>query len=116
ARDRLQGRATGVLRCAAEVLAAAADVGARLDRLVTPVLAASVDDARAHLCRLTRPGFVKSAGEARLADVVRYVRGIERRLAVVAEDVGRDRRRMSEVGAVERRYTALLGRLATSEM
>jgi ATP-dependent helicase HrpA len=42
--------------------------------------------------------------------VLRYVRGIERRLAKVPDDVHRDRARMAEVHAIEQRVGALADR------
>ena len=44
----------------------------------------------------------------RLPDVVRHVRGLEYRVDRLGADVARDRRRIEDVRAVERRYTALL--------
>ena len=76
ARAELPVRAARALRLAADVLAAAATVQERLNVLVAPTVAASADDAAAHLARLVRPGFVAAAGTARLADVLRYVRWV----------------------------------------
>ena len=90
--------AAAAVATVAEILAAADRVRARLDRLGAPAVAASVADARAHLDRLVRPGFVVRAGAQRLPDVLRYVRSIEYRLERLAEDVPRDVRRMAEVG------------------
>ena len=47
------------------------------------------------------PRFVVAAGHARLADVLRYVRGIEYRVERLTEDVARDLRRMAEVVPLE---------------
>ena len=107
-------RGAGRRRCArwrtvAEILAARRRVRARLDRLGAPAVAASVADARAHLDRLVRPGFVVAGRRPPAADVVRYVRAIEYRLERLAEDVPRDLRRMAEVRPLEQRYAALLG-------
>ncbi len=94
----------------ADVVGVAVTVRGRLERLVAPAVAASVADAAGHLERLVGPGFVVRAGRRRLADVLRYARGIEFRLDRLAEDVARDRRRMAEVGPLEERYTAGLRR------
>ena len=83
---------------------------ARLDRLVTDELRPSVDDMRAQLDRLVRPGFVTATGLDRLPDVERYVEAIARRAAKLPEDPRRDRQRMAEVVALENRYRAILER------
>ena len=76
--------------------------------MIAPVVRPSADDARAHLQRLTRPGFVRSTGTRRLPDVLRYLQGIERRLDKLAGEVPRDQQRMREVHPIEQRYAALL--------
>jgi ATP-dependent helicase HrpA len=94
----------------------AAEAERWLDRLVAPTLAASVADARSHLRRLVRPGFVASAGTGRLPDVVRYVRGIVVRLEKLAETPARDAQRMAEVAVVERSYRDLLAALRPDQV
>ena len=72
----------------------------------------------AHLERLVRPGFVAATGTARMADLVRYVQGIDHRLAKLPEDPHRDAARLREVAALEARYVATLrryGRAVPSE-
>jgi ATP-dependent helicase HrpA len=96
------------LRDAVGVIAVAADVAARLDRLGAASLADSVGDARDHLHRLVRPGFVTVCGVERLADVQRYVRAIERRLVKLPDDPTRDQRAMAEVRRLEDTYRARL--------
>jgi ATP-dependent RNA helicase HrpA len=112
-RREAPGVAAGALARAADVLVEAATVRERLARLTAPALQRSVDDAAAHLERLVRPRFVVAAGTARLDDVARYVRGIAYRLDRVAEDVGRDRRRMDEVVPLEDEYARFVQRGAT---
>ncbi|MBX3284123.1 MAG: ATP-dependent RNA helicase HrpA, partial [Actinobacteria bacterium] len=96
ARADLRSTTADALRDAGHVLVVAARVAARLDQLTADALAPAVADARAQLGRLVRPGFVASAGTARLGDVARYVRGIERRLEKLPEAPGKDHRRMVE--------------------
>jgi len=84
--------------------------------LVTPALQTSVTDARAQLNRLVRPGFVTSSGATRLADVLRYVRGIERRLERLPENPGRDLQHLAEARAVEQRYADFVTALAPSQV
>ena len=116
ARAELRPTAEAALRAAGDVVVAAAEVERALGRVVVPAVEPTVDDARAHLRRLVRPGFIRSAGPRRLADVLRYVRGIERRLDKAPEDPVRDQRRLAEVRAVERDHAALLKALRPSQV
>ncbi|MFZ9629758.1 MAG: ATP-dependent RNA helicase HrpA [Ilumatobacteraceae bacterium] len=108
ARDRLAAIAAEALALAGEVCVAAVSVRRRLERLVAPPVALAARDAQSHLDRLVRPGFPATAGTARLADVVRYVRGIDHRLSRLPENPQRDARGMNEVVPVESAYRALL--------
>ena len=116
ARRDLTATSAAALRSAGRILAVAADADAKLGRLVTPAVRPSVDDVGSHLRRLVRPGFVAAAGLDRLPDVLRYVRGVERRISKLPEDPVRDQRAMAEARAVERRYRELLERIPPSRM
>lgn len=61
-----------------------------------------------------RPGFAAIAGAGRLPDLVRYVTGIDLRLARLPENPARDARGMAEVAAIERQYIALLDALGAA--
>ena len=114
ARSDLPDIAAGAMATAGRIIVAAAKVEGRLDRLVAPALQPAVSDARAQLARLVRPGFVAASGVRRLDDVLRYVSAIDRRMERVTADTGRDRQRMDEVNALERRYEQLLRKLPRS--
>ena len=101
---------------AGRVVVAAHAAQKRLERLVTPAVHVSVTDARAHLARLVRPGFVTSSGTTRLTDLLRYVRGIEHRLERLPENPARDLQRLAEARAVEQRYSAFVDTLAPSQV
>jgi ATP-dependent helicase HrpA len=113
---RVRGKAgplaTAALKKVGEILVVASAVRDRLHRLAADSLQPSVADARTHLDRLVRSGFVQRAGLGRLLDVLRYVRGIEHRVERLAEDIPRDRRRMAEVRPLEQRYASFVDRLA----
>jgi ATP-dependent helicase HrpA len=109
-RDATPQLAADALGVAADILAAAVRVRSRLGALTAVALGPTVQDAQAHVARLTAPGFVRRSGAGRLPDVHRYVRGIEYRLDHLAGDVARDRRRMEEVLPVERDYAAAAAR------
>ncbi|MFM7252522.1 MAG: ATP-dependent RNA helicase HrpA, partial [Ilumatobacteraceae bacterium] len=114
ARSRLAPMAATALHHAARACAAAETARRRLDRLVAPAVAASAGDAARHLARLMRPGFAAIAGAGRLPDLVRYVTGIDLRLARLPENPARDARGMAEVAAIERQYIALLDALGAA--
>ena len=116
ARRDLRTIAATALKDAGSVVVAAAQLEDQLDRLVNPAVAASVDDARAQLRRLVRPGFVTSSGVGRLSDIERYVTAIALRLDKVGEAPERDRQRMTEVGIVEDDYRKLLAALTPSQV
>lgn len=116
ARAHLADIATSALGTVGQIYLAVVAVELRLARLITPALAPNVADVRAQLARLLRPGFVTATGTARLADVLRYIRAMEHRLERVTDDPARDRRRMSEVVAIEQRYSQLIGRLQPSQI
>ena len=84
------------------------NIHTRLDQLTSTTFDVAVADARAHLARLAYPGFIAGVGSERLADVARYLRGIEIRLDALAENPTRD----TEAVAVCRR---LDNRLAVAQ-
>ncbi len=116
ARGGLTEATARALRSACVVVVAAARVDERFDRLITSTVQPSVHDARAQLDRLLRPGFVAAAGTARLGHVLRYVRGIERRLEKLPEDPVRDQQRTREVRELEQRYARWVESLPPSKV
>ncbi|MFS8483117.1 MAG: DUF3418 domain-containing protein, partial [Acidimicrobiia bacterium] len=91
--------------------AAAARLDGRLDEVRAPVLAPAVADMREQLHRLVRPGFVRAAGLARLADIGRYLEGIRVRLDKLGERAARDREAMAGVRELEAAYAAAVDAL-----
>ncbi len=112
AKDRLASGASAALRTACEACVAVAAVEARVQRLVVPSLQPAVEDVRAQVARLVRPGFVTATGTGRLVDVVRYLRAADRRLERLPEHPAKDAQSMAQVHALEARYRALLRRSA----
>ena len=94
----------------AEILAAAVAARNRLDSLTPRTVAEAVTDMRAQLDNLIFPGFVTGWGSGRMVDVLRYVRGIERRAEKVATDPARDRAFMVRIHALEARFDEVLER------
>ena len=94
-----------VVRAVAAVLTRARDVESRVSGSTTPALLPAWVDVREQLSGLVYPGFVSATGRARLLDVVRYLRAIERRLESLVSRPDRDRPLMAQVQAVARDYT-----------
>ncbi len=116
ARDELTDQTANLVKLVGQIMEVVAAIDRHSDRLVAPVIRPSVDDTRAQLARLIRPGFVTAAGADRVPDVVRYVKAIERRLDKMAADLGKDQARMRDVQALESRYGALLKRLPRAQI
>jgi ATP-dependent helicase HrpA len=110
ARERLAPLAVAAAGQAGDVVAAAAALRGRLDRLATgaPTLAPAVADMRAQLDRLVHPGFVAATGLARLPHLGRYVEAVRVRLDKLRERPDRDRELMGRVHAAEAAYDELV--------
>jgi ATP-dependent helicase HrpA len=65
---------------------------------------AAFTDLRTQLAGLIHPGFVAETGARRLPDLVRYLRGMSRRLEKMPEALGRDAERMAVVQGVGEDY------------
>jgi ATP-dependent helicase HrpA len=110
-RDRVGGRLNrttlGVVTDLLPVLAAANQLADRLDQTRGPALAAAVADLRAQLAELVRPGFVTDLGWPRLADLHRWLRAGQHRLAKLPAAPERDRQAMAVVHRVRQEYAEL---------
>ncbi len=84
------------------------EITAKLDRLDSDSHLLSTDDVRAHLGRLTYPGFVTGVGLSRLEDITRFLTAIGRRL----DGIGRNPQRDLELLATCRRLDNELAELA----
>ncbi len=100
------------------------EVVARVERILTVWHAAQsalagpddiVEDIREQLGGLVHPGFVTETGYARLPDVHRYLRAVQRRLEKLPDDPRRDREWMHRVHDVEDDYRDLLDGLKPEE-
>jgi ATP-dependent helicase HrpA len=96
--------AAAVVRFAGGILAATDRIEGRLDRMTAPAVAAAVADIREQLDGLVYPRFVQMTGAARLPDVLRYLRAVDRRLDKLPEDPGRDRERMGRIRRLADEY------------
>ncbi|WUV56302.1 ATP-dependent RNA helicase HrpA [Amycolatopsis sp. NBC_01480] len=91
------------------ILRAANDVETQLPDARGP--AESLADIRAQLDGLVYPGFVTETGAPRLRHVVRYLRGIERRLEKLPTEPTRDLQRTADVAWITGEYRAALASL-----
>jgi ATP-dependent helicase HrpA len=95
----------------ADVLAVAQDIERRLRGTSSPALVPALTDVKEQLTGLVYPGFVTATGWEKLADLSRYLRGIQRRLDKLPQDPYRDRERMLKVHQMQRLYEETLHRL-----
>ena len=84
-------------------------IDVRLTAMTATVLGPSTEDLRAQLDRLVQPGFVARTGGHRLIDLIRYLKGMLRRLDKLAEDPWRDRERMRPIRRLEGELDRLSG-------
>ena len=113
-RAHVVARVLQVVDAVLPVLAEAAAVEHRLDALAAGAsaarLAPTLADARAQLGSLVRPGFVAATGQARLLDLLRYLRAMSHRLERAATNP-REASLQEVVDGVETGYADLLDAL-----
>lgn len=114
ARSDLAVTAADVVADAARVLAEAHQVEVGLARTPSPALAPAFADMRSQLSALIYPGFVAETGAARLPDLARYLRAINRRLEKAPADPARDADRMMIVHRATDAYQRARGELAAA--
>ncbi len=108
ARADLLDTTVGIVVAVEKVVAAAHEVRERLTEPTPPALQQSIEDIRAQLFALIRPGFVTATGYRHLSDVPRYLKAIGRRLEKLANNPGRDRDWMDQVTQLRAEYDDLL--------
>ncbi|ALV34838.1 ATP-dependent RNA helicase HrpA [Streptomyces sp. CdTB01] len=94
-----------------QVLAAWQACERRLKAVRSPVLLPNLQDVRAQLDALVKPGFVTEAGLRRLPDLMRYLVAADRRLQQMPTNVQRDTTRMEKVHEMRDEYAWLLEQL-----
>jgi ATP-dependent helicase HrpA len=104
ARAGLAARTADVVALVARALGEAHQVESSLAGTPSPPVRAAFADLRAQLSGLVYPGFVAGTGARRLPDLVRYLRGMSRRLEKMPEALGRDAERMAVVQQVTGDY------------
>ncbi|MCP2179625.1 ATP-dependent helicase HrpA [Prauserella alba] len=106
--QRLNPTVLAVLGEVEQILTAVHEVEASLSDMDGRAIAESLADARAHLASLVYDGFVTATGYDRLPDLVRYVRGIGRRLEKLPSDPARDVERLREIAWLWDEYRGVL--------
>jgi ATP-dependent helicase HrpA len=108
ARGELPAAVTTALTATERVLALWHEVTAALAAETRAPLQAAVRDMTAQVERLVAPGFVAATGAARLRDVERYLRAVQRRLDRLPRDPARDAHAQARVAAVEEERRSFL--------
>ncbi|MPY50118.1 ATP-dependent RNA helicase HrpA [Streptomyces acidicola] len=91
-----------------QVLAAWQACERRLKTVRSPVLLPNLQDVRAQLDALVKPGFVTETGLRRLPDLMRYLVAVDRRLQQMPTNVQRDTTRMEKIHEMRDEYAWLL--------
>ncbi len=86
-----------------------------LDSLVGSSVDVSIRDIRAHLARLTYPGFIAGVGLGHTEDVARYLAAIDHRAANLVDNPTRDLNSAAACVEVEQRHAQLLAELGPSD-
>ena len=94
-----------------QVLAAWQACERRLKAVRSPALLPNLQDVRAQLDALVKPGFVTEAGLRRMPDLMRYLVAADRRLQQMPTNVQRDTTRMQKVHEMRDEYAWLLEQL-----
>jgi ATP-dependent helicase HrpA len=110
-RDGLPGQVRAVLGTVEQILATARTVDGRLRESRPPALLPVVADLRAQYDGLVFPGFVTATGVGRLADLLRYLTGMQRRLDKLPGDLVRELSRIRSLQDLAHDYDRLLASL-----
>ena len=106
-RDRLPDTLVTVVDAAAKIITLHSAIGRTLDRLVAAPVVPAVSDVREQLDRLVYEGVLSAVGFAKLDDIDRYLRAIERRLANLPDNPQRDADLMGRCRKLEAEYENL---------
>lgn len=110
ARAELNDRVTAIAKLVEPVLVLSQQLRKRLKGSMNLQLVQAYGDIAQQLERLIHPGFVSAAGSARLRDLERYLKAIERRLDKLGVDPNKDRLHTLTLDALWQEYQQLLGK------
>ncbi|MDW3176357.1 MAG: ATP-dependent RNA helicase HrpA [Acidimicrobiia bacterium] len=114
-RDGLPAVVAELVPPAVEILVLGARLRAELTEPAAPAVAPARLDMLQQLERLVYPNHLSGVGADRLADVARYLRGIEVRLEKLPDRVTQDAQRMTKCRALEADYDHYVDRLPSSQ-
>jgi ATP-dependent helicase HrpA len=107
-RGELNDTVFDVVAAVALILTTAHEIEKRVQGATSLALLPALTDIKAQLAGLVHPGFVTATGWRRLPDVLRYLRGIERRLERLPGNPHRDRELVRSVERVQQAYRQLI--------
>jgi len=110
-REDLGETAVTAVKLAASILASAHELDRRLRGTVSLSLLPSLNDARAQLSGLVRPGFISETGFEQLAQLPRYLRALGYRLDKMTDEPYRDQSNLARIQQLESEYAAALARV-----
>lgn len=97
------------------ILTTTFEINKRLKGKMDFTMAFALSDIKSHLSQLIYPSFVEKTGYTRLADLLRYLNAIDKRIDKLLQDVNRDRAAMLRVEQVNNAYQQLLAKLPKSK-
>ncbi|MBE2897837.1 DUF3418 domain-containing protein, partial [Pasteurellaceae bacterium 20609_3] len=98
-----------------QILSLNFQISKRLKGKLDFTMAFALSDIKSQLSGLIYPHFVQQTGVARLGDILRYLKAVEKRLDKLLQDVNRDRANMLRVEKVTQAYQQLLAKLPKSK-
>jgi ATP-dependent helicase HrpA len=110
-RDGLPGQVRAVLGTVEQILGTARTVDGRLRESRPPALLPIISDLRQQYDELVFPGFITATGVARLADVLRYLTAMQRRLDKLPGDMVREQSRIRSLQDLANDQARLLASL-----
>jgi ATP-dependent helicase HrpA len=110
-RADLAEAAETAVKLAAAILGASHELDRRLRGAATLSLLPSLNDARAQLDGLVRPGFISETGFEQLAQLPRYLRALGYRLDKLPDDPYRDQANLAKIQQLQDEYAAALARV-----
>lgn len=114
-RENLNDVTVDIAQKVEQILTLAYEINKRMKGRLDFNLAFALSDIKTQLNHLIYPGFVAKSGYKRLADLLRYLQAIDKRLDKVAQDVNRDRALMLKIESVQQAYQQLLNKLPKSK-
>lgn len=114
-REQLNEKTVHIALQVEKILTLAFEITKRMKGKMDFTMAFALSDIKAQLNGLVHPHFVVQNGSARLADLLRYLSAIDKRLDKLVVDTNSDRAKMLRVEQVQQAYQTLLAKLPKSK-